>query len=169
MKDVLIYSKIYHSTFYILFEILRCARAAPALTQDDRGRRPLKRCPARPQDDGGGSRALRHSLSVPARYAARGRNKISIALNKYSKKGKITLFPFFPYEHTDGGECAARFNKREPLYARRRGEKPPPARRVILRAARMAGFPLPHDFFFRQHERKSVNLILPSRQDFREP
>ena len=34
----------------------------------------------------------------------------------------------------------------------------------------MAGFPLPHDFFFRQHERKSVNLIpqVSARRDFRE-
>ena len=51
------------------------------------------------------------------------------------------------------------FFKREPLYARRRGEKPPPARRVILRAARMAGFPLPHEILFHQLETKFVNLI----------
>ena len=48
---------------------------------------------------------------------------------------------------------------------RRRGEKPPPARRVILRDERMAGFPLSHDFFFRQLERKSVNKITRKRQN----
>ena len=41
----------------------------------------------------------------------------------------MTLFPFFPYEHTDGGECAARFINGVPCNARRRGEKPPQSRR----------------------------------------
>ena len=52
----------------------------------------------------------------------------------FSKNGKITLLPFFPYEHTDGGECAARFIKGVPCNARRRGEKPPPVWRANLRA-----------------------------------
>ena len=50
------------------------------------------------------------------------------------------------------------FIKREPQNGKKRGEKPPPARRVILRDERTAGFPLPHDFFFRQHERNCENF-----------
>ena len=78
----------------------------------------------------------------------KGEGKTFVIPNKYSKKGKITLFPFFPYEHTDEGECAARLIKGVPCNARRRGEKPPPARRVILRDERMAGFPLSLDDLF---------------------
>ena len=44
----------------------------------------------------------------------------------------MTLFPFFPYEHTDGGECAARFINGVPCNARRRGEKPPQSRRKAV-------------------------------------
>ena len=131
----------------------------------------------------GGRQGSTHTVLMyaPARPAARGGNKLSIAPNNIQKR-RNRILPFFPYEHTDGGECAARFNKREPLkqtglpkiaaqrdfwergaagaagkaasIARRlpwrlaatssRGEKPPPARRVILRDERMAGFPLPH-------------------------
>ena len=49
------------------------------------------------------------------------------------------------------------FIKREPPNGKKRGEKPPPARRVILRDERTAGFPLNHGNFFRQHERNFVN------------
>ena len=55
----------------------------------------------------GGVFALRLIMLAPARSAARDGNKLPVAPNKYLKKGKITLFPFFPYEHTDGGECGA--------------------------------------------------------------
>ena len=44
----------------------------------------------------------------------------------------MTLFPFFPYVHTDGGECAARFINGVPCNARRRGEKPPQSRRKAV-------------------------------------
>ena len=50
------------------------------------------------------------------------------------KKGKITLFPFFPYKHTDEGEAARRSITGVPLNAARRGEKPPPVWRANLRA-----------------------------------
>ena len=87
----------------------------------------------------------------------------------------MTLFPFFPYEHTDGGECAARFINGELCNARRRGEKPlqsrrraannrfPPSSRKILLSAQKnfresllllyhfpapLGKPFAADFFF---------------------
>ena len=50
------------------------------------------------------------------------------SLKTIRKNGKITLLPFFPYRHTDGGECGAH-KKGVPRKARRRGEKPPQSRR----------------------------------------
>ena len=54
---------------------------------------------------------------------------------------------------------AARIKNGVPRKARRRGEKPPPARRAKLRDERMAGFPLPHGKFFCQLKRIFVNHI----------
>ena len=146
---------VFFPSFYIQNEIFRLA----LLAQDDQivSERPSSAGFAAtfPQ---GGRQGSTHTVLMyaPARPAARGGNKLSIAPNNIQKR-RNRILPFFPYEHTDGGECAARFNKREPLYARRRGEKPPPARRVILRDERMAGFPLPLDNFFRQLERNCEN------------
>ena len=41
---------------------------------------------------------------------------------QFSKNGKITLLPFFPYEQTDGGECGAHKKWRAPKGAPQRGE-----------------------------------------------
>ena len=67
---------------------------------------------------------------------------------------------------------AARIKNGVPRKARRRGEKPPPARRAKLRDERMAGFPLPHGKFFCQLKRifvsASWNIIqypLPCRSN----
>ena len=69
----------------------------------------------------------------------------------------MTLFPFFPYEHTDGGECAARFINGVPCNARRRGEKPPPARRAKWRDERIGRFPP-----------SSRKILLSAQKNFRE-
>ena len=55
---------------------------------------------------------------------------------------------------------AARIKNGVPRKARRRGEKPPPARRAILRDERTAGFPLDHEILFHQLETKFVNSLI---------
>ena len=79
----------------------------------------------------------------PARRGRRG-----ILFQTIFKKGKITLFPFFPYKHTDEGEVSRRFITGVPLNAARRGVKPlqsrckaannrfPPSSRKFLSSAR---------------------------------
>ena len=89
---------------------------------------------------------------VPQASARRGTRELNL-----SKKGKMTLFPFFPYEHTDGGECAARFINGVPCNARRRGEKPPPARRAKWRDERIGRFPP-----------ASRKILLSAQKNFRE-
>ena len=69
----------------------------------------------------------------------------------------MTLFPFFPYEHTDGGECGARFINGVPCNARRRGEKPPPARRAKWRDERIGRVPP-----------SSRKILLSAQKNFRE-
>ena len=83
-------------------------------------------------------RKLRLSVSaphLPHTCGSRRKGEAAAFLSQtLLKKGKITLFPFFHCEYTDGGEVSRRSMTGVPLNAARRGEKPPPVWRANLRA-----------------------------------
>ena len=116
---------ILHSTFYIPFEILRCARALPALTQDDRKRaaddrkeseRPSSVGFADTFPQGGrrdiGARAPRRRMtgrranaplpSASPTPSPKGEGETSVAPNNTQKRKNHT-FSFFPLQR--GAAC----------------------------------------------------------------
>ena len=69
--------------------------------------RPAYRRTPSPKGEGK-NRRLRPSAKCPPRAPRRaGWRRTPYRSKQLRKRGKITLFPFFPYEHTDGGECGA--------------------------------------------------------------
>ena len=97
--------------FCFQFEILR--RFAPQDDGKESTPLPSAAPPPSPQGEGKGRRNAPRQFAVCKQSPAR-RGRRGILFQIILKKGKITLFPFFPCEHTDGGECAARFSNVSP-------------------------------------------------------